>query len=495
MPSNVLELSQITPDTALFYSFHGSDSPPIDLERAGPPPTVVTLGTTAALNELHNAGCSLATKQWVENHWGLILWKLAGMVCLDPKSEADPARKRWCWREVMRQLRYRYERELNSASRPPLRLIAAQDSPAGLPMVLCVSNITWTPGGLDDHGTLMPSIPDVEITDGWYRIRAEVDEPLLHALRKGKISIGKKIAVMGARLSTGRKDATEILEGGDSLSLKICGNSTHLAPWHAKLGFQRDPFIATLGSLTPNGGVAAVLDVIIEKVYPIAYLEFVETESGGKRREGPRIEKDEAAIQDKWLAKRDIAAAKLRNDIETKMYTLEGYADRLERKAGSGFKPSADASPPDHIDDLLSDLEDGPDANEVVRRTTPTEAGWLALAIKDKCRSERECMHDNVTKELDSLCPPREVRNFRVLVVRDAQTFKRPPQRRAQITVWDVLTAYVSEDGKPGMFKETQRFTVTNLIPKQHSAWMPRGEDSVIYLATRGDTRWKKHKA
>ena len=73
-----------------------------------PPATQATLGPKAALDELKRLGCTLATKPWVENHWGLILWKLAGMVCLDPASENDPRRKRWCWREVIRQLRYRY---------------------------------------------------------------------------------------------------------------------------------------------------------------------------------------------------------------------------------------------------------------------------------------------------------------------------------------------------------------------------------------------------
>jgi breast cancer 2 susceptibility protein len=38
----------------------------------------------------------------------LILWKLAGMVYLDPELENDPKRKRWCWSEVIRQLLYRY---------------------------------------------------------------------------------------------------------------------------------------------------------------------------------------------------------------------------------------------------------------------------------------------------------------------------------------------------------------------------------------------------
>lgn len=66
------------------------------------------LGPYAALEELQGSGCEFATEEWVENHWSLILWKLAGMVCLQPHLEADPATRRWCWDEVIDQLLYRY---------------------------------------------------------------------------------------------------------------------------------------------------------------------------------------------------------------------------------------------------------------------------------------------------------------------------------------------------------------------------------------------------
>jgi breast cancer 2 susceptibility protein len=36
------------------------------------------------------------------------------------------------------------------------------------------------------------------------------------------------------------------------------------------------------------------------QVYPVAYLEFVEDEDGKKHRQGPRTEKDENALQDRW---------------------------------------------------------------------------------------------------------------------------------------------------------------------------------------------------
>jgi len=65
-------------------------------------------GSVDALRELKTAGCHLATQEWVDNHWSLILWKLAGLAALDPESEADVDRRRWCWAETMRQLQYRY---------------------------------------------------------------------------------------------------------------------------------------------------------------------------------------------------------------------------------------------------------------------------------------------------------------------------------------------------------------------------------------------------
>jgi breast cancer 2 susceptibility protein len=100
---NIRELQQINPSLAAYYSFHtASTLPPSQTDH----PAQI-LGPAAALKELHDMGCSLATKAWLENHWGLILWKLAGMVALDPDSESDPKIKRWCWTEIKRQLLYR----------------------------------------------------------------------------------------------------------------------------------------------------------------------------------------------------------------------------------------------------------------------------------------------------------------------------------------------------------------------------------------------------
>ena len=46
---------------------------------------------------------------------------------------------------------------------------------------------------------------------------------------------------------------------------------------------------------------------------------------------------------------------------------------------------------------------------------------------------------------------------------RDGQSNRRPAQRQAQITVWDVLQLQLVEDGKPGDFKPGQRLLVRSL--------------------------------
>lgn len=94
----------------------------------------------------------------------------------------------------------RYERELNGGSRPPLRNICTQDAPATSPMVLCVSNITWSAGGITDDGVPIKPHPELEVTDGWYRLRAQVDESLARAVRKRVLRVGRKIGVAGARV-------------------------------------------------------------------------------------------------------------------------------------------------------------------------------------------------------------------------------------------------------------------------------------------------------
>ncbi|KAF7302766.1 hypothetical protein HMN09_00911700 [Mycena chlorophos] len=456
---NIAELEQITPSIAAYYLFH---TPSAELPNTPATPSRA-FGPAAALQDLLARGCSLATKAWVDNHWGLILWKLAGMVCLEPELEKDPQRKRWCWEEVLRQLLYRYERELNRGARPPLRCIATQDAPASCPMILAVSAITWVDGGQTEDGTPLPAHPELELTDGWYRLRAQVDAPLARAVRRGVLRVGRKIGVVGATLANERKEPQEILEAYNSTKLQIVGNCTHLVPWHSKLGFQAAPFVATMRSLTADGGMVPALDVVLLKVYPVAYLEFIE-ENGEKRREGPRNEKEELKEDERWKRRREVHENKLRDELEKKEARYRGYAERLERKAGQ-FAPTEDDEPTEDIEDLYDQLEEKDEAAQVLSRVSGATAGWLARFITDRVEKERERGMEEIARELKTLCPPREVRNFR-------------------LTVWDALRYPTMAVG--------ERYLVTNLKPTSLSAWMGPEEAGAEILLSTTRSQWKR---
>ena len=61
-----------------------------------------------------------------------------------------------------------YEKELNGGSRPALRLITTRDTSAGLHMVLCASDITWSQHGVQvgEDGLPIDPRPTFEVTDG-----------------------------------------------------------------------------------------------------------------------------------------------------------------------------------------------------------------------------------------------------------------------------------------------------------------------------------------
>ena len=67
-------------------------------------------------------------------------------------------------------------------------------------MVLCVSNIFWSPTSVTDDGLRIEPYPELEVTDGWYRLRAKVDRAMVTAVRRGVIRVGRKIGVAGARV-------------------------------------------------------------------------------------------------------------------------------------------------------------------------------------------------------------------------------------------------------------------------------------------------------
>lgn len=65
-----------------------------------------------------------------------------------------------------------------------------------------------------------------------------------------------------------------MLEAQSNSSLVISANSTRRAAWDARLGFQAPKiYMTSLRSLSPLGGAAPLIDVVILKLYPIGFME------------------------------------------------------------------------------------------------------------------------------------------------------------------------------------------------------------------------------
>uniref|UniRef100_G3UEA2 BRCA2 DNA repair associated n=1 Tax=Loxodonta africana TaxID=9785 RepID=G3UEA2_LOXAF len=239
----------------------------------------------------------LISRDWVYNHYRWILWKLAAMEFSFPKEFANrcltPER-------VLLQLKYRYDVEVDRSRRSAIKKITERDDTAAKTLVLCVSAIISSNTNVHETSSSTTSsvgsrsVAILELTDGWYAIRAQLDAPLSVLLKKGRLAVGQKIITHGAEL-VGSPDACTPLEAPESLLLKISANSTRPACWYAKLGFFPDPrpFSLPLSSLFSDGGHVGCVDVIIQRAYPIQWVE--KTPSGLYIFRDERAEEKEAA--------------------------------------------------------------------------------------------------------------------------------------------------------------------------------------------------------
>ncbi|NWV69150.1 BRCA2 protein, partial [Malurus elegans] len=239
---------------------------------------------------------NLITEAWVYNHYRWIVWKLAAMEVSFPHEFANRCLTP---ETVLLQLKYRYDLEVDKSKRSAIKKIMERDDAAGKTLVLCISkiislNTIVSPSSSNKNMESKKAAAIIEVTDGWYGIRALLDPPLKAFLDRRRLTVGQKIIVHGAEL-VGPQNGCTPLEAPDSLMLKISANSTRCARWHAKLGFHRDPrpFPLPLSSLYSEGGAVGCIDVVIQRTYPIQWME--KTSAGSYVFRNSRAEEREAA--------------------------------------------------------------------------------------------------------------------------------------------------------------------------------------------------------
>ncbi|XP_046823824.1 breast cancer type 2 susceptibility protein-like isoform X2 [Vespa crabro] len=218
---------------------------------------------------------NLLSRDWIENHYKWIIWKLASMDRIKFNSINLP--RSLTPANVMLQLKYRYDREIDRSQRSCLRRILEKDDSASKRMVLCVSSLNE----FKDEENIETSSKVLNInhwkmilTDGWYSIPAFIDTTMMNYIASGKIREGTKLMTFGAELLNLDQGCSP-LEIPHDVSLKIHTNSTRRVKWDTKLGYTRcpGPMLIKLRNVCPNGGLIGKLKVLITRTYPMLYHE------------------------------------------------------------------------------------------------------------------------------------------------------------------------------------------------------------------------------
>ncbi|KAJ3268027.1 Breast cancer 2, early onset [Terramyces sp. JEL0728] len=169
---------------------------------------------------------------------------------------------RWNFKNVVDQLLYRYEIEVNQAKRSPLKAVVEGDAPANRHMVLFISKLQRVNDALI-----------IKVSDGWYSVPAEFDECLVALSNLGKLFVGQKLHVQAAKMSLG--DPCSVLDASFSnRRIKIFANSTRRAEWHVSLGYQPTTFYPVkLSSILENGGMITLIDIVVQRIYQTEHIE------------------------------------------------------------------------------------------------------------------------------------------------------------------------------------------------------------------------------
>ncbi|NXM01845.1 BRCA2 protein, partial [Tyrannus savana] len=423
----------------------------------------------------------LISEAWVYNHYRWIVWKLAAMEVSFPHEFAN----RCLTPEmVLLQLKYRYDLEVDKSKRSAIKKITERDDAAGKTLVLCISkiislNAVVSPSSSNKNVENKKAAAIIEVTDGWYGIRALLDPPLKAFLDRRRLTVGQKIIVHGAEL-VGSQNGCTPLEAPDSLMLKISANSTRCARWHAKLGFHRDPrpFPLPLSSLYSEGGAVGCIDVVIQRTYPIQWME--KTPAGSYVFRNSRAEEREAA-----------------KHAENQQKKLEALFAKIQAEYEEHEERTTRRTPRSRIvtRQQIHNLQDGAELYEAIQNASDPGymEGYLSEDQLKALRAYRQLMNDKKqtqiqeefkkalesTEQEENGCSKRDVSAVWKLCVVDYR--KQEKYKGVILSIWRPLLDICS------LLKEGSRYRIYQLSASQSKG---RADSTNIQLTATKKTQY-----
>ncbi|KAK6120225.1 hypothetical protein DH2020_045916 [Rehmannia glutinosa] len=272
-------------------------------------------GPEAFYRMLSQSGASIQylTKEWVANHYKWIVWKLASF---ERSYPAKFAGKLLTPSNVLEELRYRYEREVNHGHRSSIKKVLDGDAPPSSMMVLCISSVgeNHDPKFGDPSVSLEDSndrASRIELTDGWYSVKALLDELLSQKLASGKLFLGQK------------------LRASQTTSLLLHMNGTYRCHWAERLGFRKGAGVPlAFRCIKDTGGAVPSTLVGVTRIYPVLYRERLSNGSFIVRSE--RVE---AKALQLYNQRRDVVAEGIISAFQRETEFNVGYDHESEEGA------------------------------------------------------------------------------------------------------------------------------------------------------------------
>ncbi|CAH1391282.1 unnamed protein product [Nezara viridula] len=336
-----------------------------------------------------NVDPSLVSSAWIKNHYKWIVWKLASYERAFPTNLSN----RYLTPEnVLHQLKYRYDREIDLAQRPALKKILECDEPSLRRLIACVADIRNVDSS-DGESTY-----EIELTDGWYSVWTCIDPAMKNLIDRQKVKIGMKLIIQAAELLN-CTEGCDPLEIASSICLKLHTNCVRRVKWHTKIGFTRHPgpIRISLSSVLHNGGLVGLTSAMIARVYPLLYMS--------KDADGKTVFRNAYAEQH--------ASSLKENDLTLKSEELfEKLFPQVEAKYKSGVvkfdkNNIKNIKNPELLWKIVSNESDPSEVQSLMSPDQLLEVRKYHELISSKIREEVQAL---VKKKLEDLIPSQKAK-------------------------------------------------------------------------------------
>lgn len=447
-------IRRMNPENAEKYMFRDSSG-------------VECIGSEAFYHMLAQFGASMqyASKEWVANHYKWIVWKLA---CYERCYPAKSLGKLCTIFNVLEELKYRYEREVNQGHRSAIKRILEGDQPPSSMFVLCISSIhsNCAPPAetlpLASNGAEDGTATKVELTDGWYSINALLDALLLKKLATGKLFVGQKLRISGAELC-GWAGPVSPLQASSTVGLLLHINGTYRAHWADRLGLCKGGGAPlAFRCIKGMGGPVPSTLIGVTRIYPVLYRERL---SGGGFI--VRSERMEAKMIHLHNQRRSVIAEGIMSEFQRGIEECHTNDDNDSEEGAKILKLLEASAEPEM---LMAEM-----TSEQLTSVATYQAKLEAIRQTNIQKAIEKSLEDAGLRERD-VTPFMRVRVSGL--TRKNQYLTESCPRMGLITIWNPTEKLKLE------LAEGKAYAVAGLIPL-------RSESDTLYLHAKGSTtKW-----